>query len=84
VYIEEFKDNFGQNYVPQIVHLHPGKDYCGIAKDYDNVTVDRFVQSEPFYDKVTKRVSNQIIEEMISLPFGKCIIIRYSNTIPFI
>ena len=76
VYINEYRKFFGNNYTPNIVHLNPGNNYCGIAKDYDNVTVDRFVQSEPFYDKVTKRVSNQIIEEMISLPFGKCIIIR--------
>ena len=76
VYIEEYKKIFGDDYLPNIVHLHPGKDYCGIAKDYDNVTVERFVQAEPFYDKETKRVSNQITEEMISLPTGKCIIIR--------
>ena len=76
VYINIYKENFGQNYVPQIVHLHPGQNYCGIAKDYDNVTVERFVQAEPFYDKETKRVSDQIIGEMISLPAGKCIIIR--------
>jgi len=76
VYINDYKENFGYNYVPQIVHLHPGQNYCGIAKDYDNVTVERFVQAEPFYDKETKRVSDQIIGEMISLPVGKCIIIR--------
>jgi hypothetical protein len=76
VYIKEYKKIFGDNYTPNIVHLHPGKNYCGVAKDYDNVTVERFVQAEPFYDKKTKRVSNQITEEMISLPTGKCIIIR--------
>ena len=76
VYIEEFKDNFGQNYVPQIVHLHPGKDYCGIAKDYDNVTNERFLQAEPFYDSDTGKVSSQIIDEVKTLPVGKCILIR--------
>ena len=76
VYIEEFRENFGDNYTPNIVHLHPGDNYCGIAKDFDNVTVERFVQADAFYDKVRKRVSNQIIEEMTTLPFGKCIIIR--------
>ena len=76
VYIEEFKENFGENYVPQIVHLHPGKDYCGIAKDYDNVTNERFVQAEPFYDSDTGKVSFQIINEMKTLPLGKCILIR--------
>ncbi len=76
VYINIYKENFGENYVPQIVHLHPGKNYCGIAKDYDNVTDTRFVQAEPFYDKRDKRVSNQIIDEVITLPIGKCIIIR--------
>ena len=76
VYIEEFKENFGENYVPQIVHLHPGKDYCGIAKDYDNVTKERFVQAESFYDSDTGQVSSQIIDEVKTLPVGKCILIR--------
>ena len=76
VYIEEFRENFDVKYVPQIVHLHPGNHYCGIAKDYDNVTETRFVQSESFYDDKSKMVSNQIIDEVNTLPVGKCIIIR--------
>jgi hypothetical protein len=76
VYIEAFKENFGDDYVPNIVHLHPGKDYCGIAKDYDNVTKSRFVQAEPFYDKKTRLVSKQIIDEVKNLTVGKCILIR--------
>jgi hypothetical protein len=76
VYIELYKKNFGENYVPQIVHLHPGKNYCGIAKDYDNVTKERFVQAEPFYDIETGRVSSQIANEVKTLPLGKCILIR--------
>jgi len=76
VYIEIFKKNFGKNYVPNIVHLHPGKNYCGIAKNYDNVTNERFVQAEPFYDIATGRISSQIVNEMKSLPVGKCILIR--------
>ena len=76
VYIEEFKENFGQNYIPQIVHLHPSDNYCGIAKDYNNVTAERFVQSDPFYNNKTQRVSSQIINEVRSLPFGKCVLIR--------
>jgi len=76
VYIKDFRENFGNNYTPNIVHLHPGENYCGIAKDYDNVSDTRFVQAESFYDKKMKRVSNQIIDEVATLPKGKCIIIR--------
>jgi len=76
MYIEEFRENFDEKYVPQIVHLHPGNNYCGIAKDYDNVTDTRFVQSDPFYDVKNKMVSKQIIDEVSTLPVGKCIIIR--------
>lgn len=76
VYMKEFKKIYGDNYTPNIVHLNPGKNYCGIAKDYDNVTKERFIQADPFYDKSKKRVSQQIIDEVSTLPLGKCIIIR--------
>jgi hypothetical protein len=78
VYINDFKNNFGNNYIPNIVHLHPGDNYCGIAKDFDNVTIERFVQLEPFYNKMTKSVSSQIIKEVRTLNNGKCVLIRCS------
>lgn len=78
VYIEEFRKIYGNNYTPNIVHLHPGENYCGIAKDFDNVSANRFIQSVPFYDSKKKMVSTQIINEVKTLKNGKCVLIRCS------